>query len=205
MFPAPFEKYIPTHWKRTSDVLAFSAAVDKMIEDTENEIFGIADLLDPEKCPSKFLDYLGYYVNASLQSADTDTQKRIKIITAVSAHKTRGSFNFDAKPKIDAIAGGDSQIINQPSGPGWMMTSDESSLSMDQAIFSSEEGFLFISAGDVLGWPWNIFIDVDNNVLSADDQDRIRLDMEDIVPAYMIVHFGYIDGSGAFVEYFRMP
>jgi hypothetical protein len=206
MFPTPFEKYIPQHWTRTQDVLAFAAQVDKMITDTENEIFGLADLLNPEKCPARFLDYLGYWINAGLNAQDTETQKRIKIVTAVAGHKIRGSFNFDAKPKIDAIAGGDSKIITQNSGPGWMLVTDETSRTIDQCILLTDnDGFLLFTAGDILGYPWNVFIDVDNPALSAEDQERIRLDMEDIVPAYYIVHFGYVDGAGIFIEYFRMP
>jgi hypothetical protein len=46
---------------------------------------------------------------------------------------------------------------------------------------------------------------VDNPALSAEDQERIKLDMADIVPAYMLVHFGYFDGAGVFVEYFVLP
>jgi len=200
------EKSIPEGYNRDSKLLALSNKITEIINGVIQDIFTINDFLDPVKIPAIFLDYLGFFLNAGINPQDTERQKRQKIVTAVQGHKKRGSFVFDAKPKIDAIAGGDSQIITQPSGPGWMMEAVEDSFSVEQAIFDSDDaGFLFVSGGDVLGWPGNIFIDVDNSSLSAADQDRIRLDLEDIVPGYMITHIGYLDGTGAFVEYFTMP
>ena len=65
-------------------------------------------------------------------------------------------------------------------------------------------GISLIGSGLEIEVAGNIYIDVDNAVLTAGEQEQIRVAMLDIVPAYMKVHFGYLDGTGTFIEYFLM-
>ena len=67
-----------------------------------------------------------------------------------------------------------------------------------------ELGISLIGSGLEVQVAGNIYIDVDNNSLTADEQESIRLDLLDIVPAYMYVHIGYENVSGQFIEYFVM-
>jgi len=208
MFPLPFINYIPQFYERDTKLQAFSDKMDEIIQSIKDDILGLNKFINPMAAPSIILDKLGYFLNSGIQPYDDDNTKRIKIATAVQSHKSRGSFVNDAKPKIDAIAGGDSQIINAIGVDDWILVGDGLTPSsyywaaMGADGIDDELGISLIGAGDEIEVAGNIYIDVDNAALTADEQDRIRLEMIDVVPAYYYVHIGYVDGAGQFHEYF---
>jgi hypothetical protein len=208
MLPQPFEKYIPRFFKRDSKLIAFSDKIDDILDSIRSDTIGLNDIIDPVKCPAIILNELGYFLNAGIQAQDSEGQKRLKIATAIQGHKKRGTFKFDAKPKIDAIAGGDSQIIKGISGDDWILVGDGltpssyywASLGCDD--IDTDLGIALVGSGDEIVIAGNIYIDVDNNSLTANQIDQIRLELEtDIVPAYMRIFIGYIDGTGTFIIY----
>lgn len=209
MLPTAFEKYIPKFFTRDSKLTAFADKIDEIIESLKSDTIGLNDLIDPVKCPAILLDKLGYFLNANIKEQDTERQKRIKIATAVEGHKKRGSFEFDAKPKIDAIAGGDSSIITEIGGDDWILVGDGLTPSayywatLGADGIDTDYGLALIGGGDEIEIAGNIYIDVDNSSLTASEQEQIELEMEDIVPAYYKVFFGYIS-AGLFVLYFIM-
>jgi len=210
MFPLPFINYIPQFYDRDTKLQAFSDKIDEIIQGIKDDLLGLNKFIDPMAAPSIILDKLGYFLNAGIQPYDDDNTKRIKIATTVQSHKNRGSFVNDAKPKIDAIAGGDSQIINAIGVDDWILVGDGLTPSsyywaaMGSDGIDDGLGISLIGAGDEIEVAGNIYIDVDNAALTADEQDRIRLEMIDVVPAYYYVHIGYVDGAGQFNEYFVM-
>lgn len=200
---------IPEIYKRIQqDSLdALVTKADEHITDWENDVKQIAWLLDPVRAPTKFLNELGNLVNAGILAGDSDSVKRSKIATAVESHRHRGSFVFDAKPKIDAIAGGDSSIYMVIGTDEWIIVGDGSTptafywaaLGVDDVdadlgitISGQEETDLTIAG--------NIAIDIDNSGLTADEVEQIKLALADVVPAYYQVLIGYVS-AGMFVIY----
>ena len=159
---------------------------------------------------SFLLDRIGYGFNAGINARDSDALKRKKIARAVSGHKQRGSFKLDAKPKIDAICGGDSKIIRSFDKDDWIITGD--GLTPTEYYWGAIGcdgiddglGISIIGSGKEIEVAGNIYIDVDNSALTAEQQDQIKIDLNDICHDYFYVHFGYINILGQFIEYFVM-
>jgi len=208
--PIPFIDFIPKVYKDNSkdSTIALTNKVDTHLTEWLNDIIQLAWLRDPFKINVLFLETLGNMLNAGLVSTDTEAQKRNKIALAVQGHKLRGSFELDAKPKIDAIAGGDSQISRSFDKDDWILVGDGltptafywAALGVDG--LDDELGISLIGEGTEIEVGGNIYIDVDNSGLSTAEVDQIVLELSlDIVPAYFIVNIGYLDGTGAFIIY----
>ncbi len=208
--PIPFIDYIPKLYKDNAkdSTNALANKVDTHLGEWLDDIIQLAWLKDPFKIDVLFLDVLGNYLAAGLISTDTEAQKRNKIAIAVQGHRLRGSFNLDAKPKIDAIAGGDSSIFRATGEDDWILVGDGltpaafywSALGADGV--DDQLGISLIGAGTEIEVAGNIYIDVDNSGLSTAEVQQIVDALEfDIVPAYYIVNIGYVDGTGAFIIY----
>lgn len=210
MLPESTDQYIYRFYKRDAKLLAFTSKLDSIIADLASDTLGLNDLIDPMKIPADLISELGTLLNAGIQAQDSETDRRIKVLDAVPSHKRRGSFNLDAKPKIDLICGGNSQIIRSFDLDDWILVGDGLTPSayywaaMGVDGIDDDLGISLIGEGTEIEVAGNIYIDVDNSTLSAADQARLELEMEDIVPAYMYVHFGYLNVSGQFIEYFLM-
>lgn len=208
--PISFIDYIPKLYKDNAkdSTNALANKIDTHLGEWLDDIIQLAWLKDPFKIDVLFLDVLGNYLAAGLISTDTEAQKRNKIAIAVQGHRLRGSFNLDAKPKIDAIAGGDSVIFLATGEDDWILVGD----GLTPAAFywaalgadgiDDQLGISLIGAGTEIEVAGNIYIDVDNSGLSAAEVQQIVDVLEfDIVPAYYIVNLGYVDGSGVFIIY----
>lgn len=210
MLPIPFEQFIPRSFNRDAKLLAFANKMDEILNGLRDDTLGLNTLINPFKIPAQLLDNLGYYLNAGINDQDTEHEKRIKIAGAVAGHKRRGSWNNDAKPKIDLIAGGDAQIFRSFDKDDWILVGDGlTPADYYWAVMGADGiddgyGISLIGSGTEIEVAGNIYIDVDNNSLSAAKQAAIELVMRDVVPGYMKVHFGYISGTGQFIEYFVM-
>lgn len=209
MLPIPFEKYIPEYFKRDEKLISFANKVDYWLESFKVDTLCINDMVDPVKIRNNLLIELGYLLDAGINQLDSDRVKRQKITTAVKGHKKRGTWADDAKPKIDAIAGGDSKIISGVGGDDWILTGDgETPLSYYWAVMGAdgidlEQGISLIGDGAEIEIPGNIFIDVDNESLTEEQVNDIVLELEnDVVPAYYRVIIGYVDGAGGFNTYY---
>lgn len=210
MLPIPFEKFIPSYFKRDDKLIAFADKMDSILEDLKSDTLGLNNLIDPFKIPAALIVNLGYYLNAGIQDTDDEDTRRKKVAQAVAGHKRRGSFNLDAKPKIDQIAGGDSQIFRAIDQDDWILVGDGltpaayywAALGCDG--IDDGLGISLIGEGIEIEVAGNVYIDVDNSALTAGEQEQIRVDMLDICPAYYKVHFGYINVSGQFIEYYTI-
>lgn len=210
LLPIPFEQYIPKGFKRDAKVLAFADHVDSVLTEILTETKNLNQMYDPVVTKEVLLDLLGEYIAAGIKNNDSEALKRSKIYNAVATHKKRGTFNDDMKIKIDAIAGGDSQIFRSFEQDDWIITGDGTTpTAYYWAALGSDGiddglGISIIGSGFEIEVAGNIYIDVDNAALTADEQESIRLDLLDSVPHYMYTHIGYIGGTGAFIEYYIM-
>ena len=210
MIPYDILDYIPKFYKRDTKLLNFASKFNSILNDSKSDTLNLNTLIDPMRIPAGLIKELGYLLNAGIQDQDSESERRVKVAEAVAAHKRRGSFNNDAKPKIDNICGGDSQIIRSFDKDDFILVGDGLTPSayywaaLGADGIDDDLGISLIGAGDEIEVWGNIYIDVDNAALSAADQDKLELEMQDIVPAYFWVHFGYISGTGQFIEYFYM-
>lgn len=210
MIPVDILDYIPKFYKRDTKLLNFASKFNSILADLKADTLGLNTLIDPHRIPAALIAELGYYLNAGIQDQDSEADRRYKVATAVQGHKRRGSFNLDAKPKIDLICGGDSAIIRSFGKDDWILVGDGLTpaayywAAMGCDGIDDDLGISLIGEGTEIEVWGNIYIDVDNNALSAADQTKLELAMQDIVPAYFWVHFGYISGTGQFIEYFYM-
>lgn len=144
MLPIPYEEHIPALLKRSlssdSGGTAYVNKVDALLTEWRKEVILLAYLKSPEKCPSTFLDELGYYLSASITSFDTERQKRSKIQTAIERHKRRGSWTRDAKGIVDAICGNDSQLVKDYFGAQWILWASESTDPADYTTTMGNDG-----------------------------------------------------------------
>jgi hypothetical protein len=212
MLPLPIENNIPKILKdslsESEDGQALIDFLNNFIQELNQEILEMYFFKMPERIPNTLLNELGYMLNAGIKSFDSERTKRKKIATAVRSHIYRGTWNNDVKQRVDAIAGGDSQIF----------TSTNSAAFLNRGALSSEPDNYWASLGtngidDNLGIlnlgsffesdiPGNIYIDVDNDSLTSDKVDQLVIDLkDDVLPAYMRIFLGYLDGAGQFQTY----
>lgn len=68
-------------------------------------------------------------------------------------------------------------------------------------IGDMQQGIDLIGAGDEIELMGNIYVDVDNSILSYKEVEQIRESLFDVVPAYFVVYLGYFNSNGQFVIY----
>jgi len=215
LLPLPLEDYVPKLLRQNIDDngQAFINKNDELIEEIRDEILEIYWFKLPERCISAFLIELGYMLNAGISATDDDRTKRRKIATAIQTHKNRGTWEDDAKQRIDAITGYSAtifKIINSDDGI------EMGGLSSEPDYYWSTEGSPGISDDNLGTWEiglgtepviaGNVYIDchegINTAVLTSDQIEQIVFDLEtDVAPAYMILYLGYINASGQFIQY----
>jgi len=207
MLPIPFSKFIPSFFNRDNKLTAMSDKIDSNLSEWKNDILNLNNIIDPAIIDSVLLDDIGSYLNASILNTDSNRIKREKVSEAIKGHKNRGLWEDDAKPKIDSIAGGDSKIFRSTDSSDWILFGGESTevnnywgtIGVDG--IDDEFGLDLIGAGDEIEVAGNIYIDVDNDSLTVDEIEQMKLSLIDVVPSYYRVFLGYIDVSDQFVVY----
>ena len=208
--PIPFDEHIPKLYLKDGKRTALGNKADSHLEAWQKDVLDIETFKDASRCPSGFLEELGYLLSAGIVLGDDERRKREKILEAIEGHKNRGLWIADAKPRIDGIAGGDSQIIKSVGVDDWILVGDGTTpvthywatLGVDG--IDDDLGLFLIGAMTEVGVAGNIYIDVDNDSLTQAEIDQIVFELTDIVPAYFRVYLGYIDGTGAWVDYTSM-
>ncbi len=207
--PIPFIEHVPDIFRQDADdsMTALADKMDSIMGTVVAEILRLYDLKLPDQCPTGLLDELGHYLAAGILNTDTERIKREKIATAVQGHKVRGSWTFDAKPKVDTIAGGDSSIWGDPYVDDWILMTDGAELgsvywsAMGADGIDDELGIWLVGEGTEHVVAGNVYIDVDNATLTADQvQQIVDALIADVAPAYMWIHLGYVTGT-VFTEY----
>jgi len=255
MLPIPFKEFIPSFFTRDKKLIAMADKIDSNLAEWKEDVLCLNCIIDPAGMPEILLNDIGNYLSAGILDTDSSRTKREKIRGAVKAHKNRGLWEEDAKPRIDSIAGGDSQIARAQDSADWILfgheaddpdnfwailgtdvsdtsewvwdsptdfilveaadTSFNGTLGTDNigdygadlmgsqvgAMGNTEFGIDLIGAGDEIEIAGNIYIDVDNKILTYDEVEQIKLSLEDVVPAYYRVFLGYFNTSGQFIVY----
>ncbi len=221
MLPIPFIENVPKLYsqgqsnKTRPDVVALASFWDISYQRLSDEIFDMYWFKIVERVPRSLIEEWGYYLNAGIRNIDSDFTKRRKIYDAVRTHKNRGTWNFDAKLRIDSITGYSAIIYkitdsddciemagldNEPAEYYWSTESSGDPVS-DEDLGTWEIGLF--TEPVVSG---NIYINCHEGVYTPEltaDQIRQIIDnlVTDIVPAYMKVFLGYRNSSGGFIQY----
>lgn len=255
MLPIPFIEYIPSFFTRDAKLIAMADRIDSDLSDWKTDVIDLNKMIDPPRIQEILLNDIGTYLSAGILDTDSSRTKREKIQGAVKAHKNRGLWEEDAKPRIDSIAGGDSQIARSQDSADWILFGHEADdpdnfwaiLGTDvtdtsEFVFDSDTDFILveaadtsfngtlgtdnigdygadlmgsqagamgnvgfgidlIGAGDEIEIAGNIYIDVDNKILTESEVEQIKLSLIDVVPSYYRVFLGYFNTSGQFIVY----
>jgi hypothetical protein len=210
--PTPFIQNVLSSLRQASDpgMVALADKVDYWLSQVSVEIEGMLAIHRPEQAAFVVLQELGYMVGADIIFGDSEDEMRKKIYAAIAAQKNKSLWTEDAKPKVDLIAGGDSKLWGDPYVDDWILCggvpdateptfSYWASLGYDGIDLAL--GIWMIGDGTEVVIAGNIYIDVDNAALTAAQvQEIVDALLRDVVPAYMLIHLGYVTG-GAFTEY----
>ncbi len=202
----PFEKYIPKFFTRDNKLLAMSNKIDENLISWKTDVIGLKNNINPVMIDSKYINELGYLVNAGILPQDSDFTKRNKVATAIKTHKNRGTWIDDVKLKIDASVGEDSKLVSIVGSDEWIMSGDGGTpTSYFWSILggdgiTDDYGIRLIGESTEEIFKGVVLIDVDSSTLTADEVENLKLNIEDSVPAYFIIYLGYISG-GSFVKY----
>jgi hypothetical protein len=217
MLPISVSKYIPSFLVDNADaaMLALIAKIDDHIAEWRDEIFILQYLKVADRCPGGYLDEYGNYVAATLYGDDSERDKRIKIYNAINIHKKRSLWTDHVKIIIDLITGYDARLYSTGSGDNddsidlARQTTDPDYYWSTEQDFSTTNplwGTADVGNVDDLALSGNIAVDchygIYTAVLSAAQIAEIILQVRtEAVPAYMLIHLGYVDTSNNFVEY----
>lgn len=200
-----FINYIPKFFNRDEKLTAFTDKHDSLIDETKQDIINFQNFRDPVR--TAFIEDMALFLNADILNTDSNRIKREKVSKAIQGHKQRGLWEADAKPKIDAIAGGDSEIFRAIDSGDWILFGGESTEmnnywgTLGTDGIDDNLGLDLIGVGDEVEIAGNIYIDVDNDSLTTEEVEQIKLSLDDVVPAYYKVFLGYINLSGQFIVY----
>lgn len=205
MFPRPVLDFLPRIYLENPEAatIALANLVDAYLNETERELLEFCNIHNLARTPSLVLEEIGYQLNADLQPGDSDRLRRQKTSTAVQGHRRRGTWDQDAKPKIDAIVGGDSQLVNID-----IATDDDdimlAGLSSDPTTFwgvfgtdgvNLDSGVAQVGSGRENNIDGVVWIDIDNSTITQDIVDDIEFALRDVVPAYFVIVYGITIGG----------
>jgi hypothetical protein len=207
MLPTPFLDHIPKDYRDDADS-ATTALCDKMdtiLDEFLQSVFMELKFADSAAAPTGALDELGYMLGAGIVFGDSSTVKRQKIYSAVKSGKSRSLWTASMKAKIDLVTGHSSALWGWKSLYAWVEpagTTTELTDTYKWASFGTNgtDGLGIWEIGTFLepAIQGNIFIDL-AYAASPADIVLIKNAIADDVPAYMIIHLGWVT-AGFFVE-----
>lgn len=161
MLPIPFIEYIPSFFTRDAKLIAMADRIDSDLSDWKTDVIDLNKMIDPPRIQEILLNDIGNYLSAGILDTDSSRTKREKIKGAVKAHKNRGLWEEDAKPRIDSIAGGDSEIIRAQDSADFIIFGHEADdpdkywatvgtdvTDTSEWVFESDTDFIAVEAND---------------------------------------------------------
>jgi hypothetical protein len=216
MIPVPSINYIPKLLRDVADAsgTALTNKLDTHLDSLLTDVIGLGYLLSPDRCPDAALNEFGYFLNAGITSQDTSQQKRQKIYGAIKAHKSRGEWLGDVKPKIDLIVGNNAVLFRAIDAGDSIFCGDldtQDFTAFNWMCFgggdttSAAFAIDFIGDGTEIEVAGNIFIDCHSTIhvstLTAAQVQQIVNTIMDSIPVYFRINLGYTDVTGAFNIY----
>lgn len=217
MLPLPVRQFISKVLTQRESA-ATTSLISKMQEhllEWKQEALDLRYVTNPVRVNSNFIEELGALVAAPIRPGDSERVKRQKTVTAVANHKLFGTWEFQAKGRIDAITGQDSDIVSAGDTSDWILLGNEASdpdrywatLGIDG--IDDDLGIDLIGAFDEVVIAGNIYIDlhpgINTPILSASIIEELVSDISDpdtgFAPAYYVLYLGYFDATGTFVVY----
>jgi len=209
MLPIPIENFIP---KDMADNVtpAGQAWIDKhnqLIQSILDDIINLETLLDPVRCHSQFLWFLGNFVYAEIMPGDDERTQRIKIAEATERHKARSLWEADLKLRIDSVANTNAVLYEARS----ILNDDAVFIDGSEEITNTWAAFgdgstdpddeMFTGSGNEPTVAGNIYIDMQDGTLTATQITKIK-EQVNIHGGYSFFRFflGYVSG-GVFTEY----
>jgi len=172
MIPLPFIRQIPKIFQSDYFAQKIANKADIHLNDWKKDVLDLNKIYRSDEMNSILLDELGYFLNANLLNVDSELDKRKKIQKTIYVHKNRCLWKNDVKIRIDRIAGYDSQIYS--------------------VVYGGSRGNIAINCHYGITMP----------VLTTEQINMIIEELKnDVVPAYMKVWIGYVDGSSTYIEY----
>lgn len=207
MIPVPFLKRIPKLFQTDSKAINMATKIDANLLTWKQETTTIEWIRRCDQCPAVLLDELGALLNAGLKNEDGDATKRKKVCEAILNHKNRGTWDDDAKLRIQAITGIEPELFNNVDNDDWIWLGKEADdpdrywatwgtdgVDDDLGIWVVGDFTEYVISG-------NIYIDLKTSTLTAEEIEQIKNELStDVVPAYYVIYLGYIAG-GVFVVY----
>ncbi|GAG18702.1 unnamed protein product, partial [marine sediment metagenome] len=147
-------------------------------------------------------------LSARLRNYDSERTKRVKISTAIDRIKKRSLWTDSVKVIVDTIAGGDSQIVTIGDSAQWVIGGDgfviptaEYWTSIGGDGIDDELGIDIQGEGNELELAGVVYIDTDNDSLTADEIAQMVLEVAEETPAYFIIFLGYFNAFSQWIEY----
>ncbi len=207
-YPDAFETPDPTGTESQKAAHKLLTKIDEYVEEWTDAIDAIRYLHNPDRCPERYLSYLGYFLSANIRSRDSERQKRKKCHYAVLSHKNRGLWIESVKPLLDNITGHDSSLYdgtNTFADNRWLGTADDPPASVPWSYWGGDGtapySMSWLGDGRSYGDSGVIAIDLGSDSITQDVIDAVVYEIKDyILPAYMILLLGWSDAMG-FHEY----
>jgi hypothetical protein len=121
LLPYPFENYIPRGFKDSDLRSDLIEKVDEEQQIISENIEEFNHLYDPYRCDALFLPELAYFLNIEFEASDTERDKRVKVASAVESKKLKGTWEWDAKVKIDTLLSVNSQLWKPGDSSAWYL------------------------------------------------------------------------------------
>ena len=124
LLPIPSIDYFPSALRNDEEIIALTDFLDAEYMRWFNDSSNLDELHDPARAPAICLNAFGDWLEAGIKEKDNDSTKRSKIANAIQNTRFLSTWFYSAKPLIDSIVGGNSEIISGIAGDDSIVCGD---------------------------------------------------------------------------------
>ena len=202
---AEYEKTLPKSIDQNDpDWAVFIDKINEIDDYIRNKIEELDLLYDPDRCPPDYLAWLGKLVHAGLEPTDSDVTQRRKIRDAVQTHKLSSTWEFDIKNKVFQITGIIPSLINFRIFAFWVWDTGRvlAAMGWNFSRWDAERRFPLSriwNAGRKKRIVGRFYIDVNSEVISDDDFDKIEIEVLKSAPVFVKIFIGYTTSNDVWI------